>query len=122
MPSGEAYERQLRWRLKQTELGKSSQSYRCYSQTVPKNQRSREHPSTPDPYDARMSKRQFEGRIKAWRSSLRAFTESRCTERAGLDSSETEAALFLSGSEVRKLGLFNVRIIIESDFPMKNEV
>ena len=64
------YDRQLGWRLKQIEIGKSSSSYSEYARAYPRHKRRREHPSTPDPYDARMSKRQYEGRVKAWKRTL----------------------------------------------------
>lgn len=64
------YERQLKWRLKQIEIGKSAEVYSVYAASVPRSGRRREDPQTPDPYDARMSKRQFEGRVKAWKRQL----------------------------------------------------
>ena len=66
----EQYERQLCWRMKQVSIGKATDSYQQYSISVPIRNRRMEDPHTPDPYDARMSKRQFEGRIKAWKRSL----------------------------------------------------
>ena len=64
------YTRQLNWRLKQIEIGKATTAYTSYIRDVPKFKRRRDHPSTPDPYDARMSKRQYEGRVKAWKRTL----------------------------------------------------
>jgi hypothetical protein len=64
------YERQLQWRIKQVEIGKASEAYVLYTSSYPPNTRGRGHPRTPDPYDARSSKRQFEGRIKAWKRQI----------------------------------------------------
>ena len=52
------------------EIGKASTAYSAYLDSVPKTARKRQHPTTPDPYDARMSKRQYEGRIRAWKRSV----------------------------------------------------
>jgi len=116
MSPGEAYERQLRWRLKQTELGKSNEFYRYYVQNKPKNQRSREDPCTPDPYDARMSKRQFEGRIKAWRNSVKIYTDQKRVERLDLKSSQEAPALFIRRDELHEFILTGARLIVKSNF------
>jgi len=68
--SKQEFERQISWRRKQVEIGRASVAYSRYRDCIPVGLRSREHPWTPDPYDARMSKRQFEGRIKAWKRSI----------------------------------------------------
>lgn len=112
MSTGEAYERQLRWRLKQMELGKSSDSYRLYMQQIPKNRRGREHPTTPDPYDARMSKRQFEGRIKAWRSSVKLFAENQVSTDSAANSG-FQFAFFLRPTELRNHAHLKTTIILQ---------
>lgn len=76
MTSMDDYQRQLNWRLRQIELGKTTTSYRDYSTHMANKKRKREHPSTPDPYDARMSKRQFEGRVKAWKRHINEYNEA----------------------------------------------
>ena len=75
--SREEYQKQLNWRLKQVEIGQKAPSYQAYKSTVLKHQRERHHPSTPDPFDARMSKRQFEGRVKAWKRAVHELFPSR---------------------------------------------
>ena len=92
----EDYERQLKWRLTQISIGKSTPAYISYSASISKNQLRRQHPSTPDPYDARMSKRQFEGRIKAWK---RGFNERQViVEQEG--TKEGPVYFFLNKDEV----------------------
>ena len=94
------YDRQLSWRIKQVSIGKDTSAYHNYSNSVARNKRRKEHPQTPDPYDARMSKRQFEGRIKAWRRNLHAlyptqvpFTDEENISRLYFFITQSEASL-----------------------------
>jgi hypothetical protein len=68
------YQRQLQWRIKQVEIGKATDAYACFRALYPPHARRRAHPRTPDPYDARSSKRQFEGRVKAWKRQIHELT------------------------------------------------
>lgn len=73
MTSYGEYQRQLNWRIKQIQIGKQSEVYAAYIVDTGSRKRKREDPATPDAYDARMSKRQFEGRVKAWKRALHCY-------------------------------------------------
>ena len=100
MTSRDSYERQLKWRIRQIEIGKDLPAYATYVATIPKHRRSRDNPSTPDPYDARMSKRQFDGRVKAWKSTIRERFDTQCPPEK--DSGHA-ISLFLSREEAQSL-------------------
>jgi len=69
----ELTETQILKRQAQINLGKSTQGYKKYLIAVPKkHRRSKKHPKTPDVHD-RISKRRFDGKIRAWRRSLHDF-------------------------------------------------
>ena len=70
MTSRADYERQISWRKKQVMIGKELDAYRRFNAEFPAATRRRDHPRTPDAHDARMSKRQFEGRVRAWKRAL----------------------------------------------------
>ena len=76
MPSAETAfsEHTVSQRLKQVQLVKTNhQGYKNYLASVPKRDpRNPDHPRTPDPY-APDSKRQFDGRMKAWRAKLKEY-------------------------------------------------
>jgi len=61
--------RQVDMRLRQLRIGKESWGYQNYVRAVPKNNRSRWHPMTPDPLE-RISKRRFNGKVNVWRRKL----------------------------------------------------
>ena len=64
-------------RKKQIKIGKETAGYKRYIEIVPiRNRKNPKHPSTPDPY-APDSKRQFDGRLKAWRRILKEYEESK---------------------------------------------
>jgi hypothetical protein len=112
------YERQLNWRLKQLELGKSSEPYRLYIASTPKTSRNRDNPWTPDPYDARMSKRQFEGRIKAWRTSVRTLMKSGLRDDKGagiVNGVSDEFCLFVRKHELERFKDKSINLFIEPD-------
>jgi len=113
MASREEYEKQLSWRLKQIDIGRSSKAYEDYAASITKFRRKREHPSTPDPYDARMSKRQFEGRVKAWKRAVHdLFPTHSTSERV----SEVDTfTLFLRKDELERVKIPNasyVRVVL----------
>eukprot|EP00041_Stephanoeca_diplocostata_P034582 m.1186232 g.1186232 ORF g.1186232 m.1186232 type:complete len:276 (+) comp24546_c0_seq23:150-977(+) len=68
----EADPKRLMQRQKQIDFGKNTTGYDLYRKAVPKHARKREHPRTPDKYDA-CSKRAFAGRILQWRKALHAW-------------------------------------------------
>jgi len=63
---------QIMKRQAQINLGKSTQGYQKYLIVVPKKHRKSKHPKTPDVHD-RISKRRFDGKIRAWRRALHEF-------------------------------------------------
>lgn len=87
-----------------------------YTATIPKISRKRENPWTPDPYDARMSKRQFEGRIKAWRTSVKILMEDRLPHGEELCNSSHmvgDFCLFLRECEVERFEDKPVEIFVQ---------
>ena len=76
-------------RQKQIMFGKDSPGYVNYLKLVPKNRRDRsdpeKHPRTPNPRK-KMSKRAFDGIVRAWRRRLHQFDEPL---EAGADGKET---------------------------------
>jgi len=59
-------------RQRQIAIGKARPEYRRYAQEVPREIRDASHPSTPDPR-ARISKRQFDRTLSAWRCRLHEY-------------------------------------------------
>jgi hypothetical protein len=106
-----SYQKQLDWRIKQIHIGKSSSAYTRYVSAVPRTQRCREHPLTPDPYDAKMSKRQFEGRVRAWKREITRLTSpgiERCLGSTDQRKKYRKCNLFLKTSEVAPLNGLNL--------------
>ncbi|XP_012281388.1 histone RNA hairpin-binding protein isoform X1 [Orussus abietinus] len=56
-------------RQKEIDYGKNTIGYERYIQTVPKNERAKEHPKTPPKY-AKYSRRGWDGMVKLWRKQL----------------------------------------------------
>lgn len=111
------YERQLNWRLRQVEIGKASTAYADYAIYKSNSKRKRHDPSTPDPYDARMSKRQFEGRIKAWKRSMHEFDSSNVFA-SSVDACRYTITLFIEPDEAahfKRAGIGNYSSLIVSD-------
>jgi len=68
-------------RLRQIKLGKSRPEYCRYVAEIPRESRTASHPSTPDPYE-RISKRQFDHLLSAWRRKLHDFDEDQSSSMA----------------------------------------
>ena len=64
----------LSQRAKQIGFGKSSDGYKHYIDLIPKNERSREDPMTPE-VDQVCSKRSWDGQVTKWRRMLHAFDD-----------------------------------------------
>lgn len=115
------YERQLSWRVKQVQIGKATPAYSRFSTDFPKQKRSRDQPSTPDPYDARMSKRQYEGRVKAWKRTLyELYPNLSDPKNSSPDGKGPHCNLFMTAEEARS---FSTRVgrayvvIVDTDIP-----
>lgn len=67
-----AWQRRAQARLRQIHIGKARPEYRRYVHEVLPECRTKSQPSTPDPYD-RVSKRQFDRALGAWRRQLHDF-------------------------------------------------
>lgn len=61
-------------RQKQVDLGKRTPGYRRYLSMVPKDQRTREHPRTPN-IRRKCSKRSWDGIVRRWRRALHEFDD-----------------------------------------------
>ncbi|KAH8338389.1 hypothetical protein KR059_002355 [Drosophila kikkawai] len=59
-------------RQKQIDYGKNTAAYERYMEMVPKAERGREHPRTPNKY-GKYSRRAFDGLVKIWRKSLHFY-------------------------------------------------
>ena len=85
----------MQQRLKQVGYGKNTIAYDNYRRQVPKNSRDRENPAhlrTPNARAAGISKRQFDGRLREWRSKLHVFWGDDDAESAAGASAGTEGA------------------------------
>lgn len=68
-PPEASLEHRLAQRQKQLDIGKATPEYRNYRATVPRKQRKKTDPGTPDKFQL-ISKRNWEGQVKAWRRRL----------------------------------------------------
>uniref|UniRef100_A0A1B0BGT3 Histone RNA hairpin-binding protein RNA-binding domain-containing protein n=1 Tax=Glossina palpalis gambiensis TaxID=67801 RepID=A0A1B0BGT3_9MUSC len=59
-------------RQKQIDYGKNTEAYERYIQLVPRLERTRDHPKTPDKY-GKYSRRAFDGLVKIWRKQLHFY-------------------------------------------------
>jgi len=91
-------------RLRQIKLGKSRPEYSRYVAEIPRESRTASHPSTPDPYE-RISKRQFDHLLSAWRRKLHDYDEeqpSAPASRANLPALSLSEHLGLESEEKEK--------------------
>jgi hypothetical protein len=72
LEGGESDEARLRARQKQIEYGKNTDGYRNYVAKVPKDQRIKGMPSTPEKFQ-KCSKRSWDGQVRKWRRQLHAY-------------------------------------------------
>lgn len=82
----------LSQRQKQIDFGKNTAGYREYIRRVPKQERKKHHPRTPDIH-APCSKRQWAGRVRKWRRMLHDWDPPKVKARASkhADSSAARA-------------------------------
>lgn len=71
-------------RQRQIAIGKARPEYRRFLQEVPREEREAQHPRTPDPR-ARISKRQFDRTLSAWRCRLHEYDVPRLAGSEGAD-------------------------------------
>jgi len=82
LASIECCPKELLRRQKDISKGKLSKAYEAYITAVPRKCRTRQHPRTPCKY-AKMSRRGFDGAIKAWRRKLHEFGADKTKENSG---------------------------------------
>merc|ERR1719171_1897377 len=124
-----AWHRRAQARLRQIHIGKAWPEYRRYIQEIPVESRGKSQPSTPDPYE-RVSKRQFDRALGAWRRQLHDFDvpgqwpgaatlaraldvlgEKENVANASMKKEATEAAQLPPPSEKGKRKAFNSRAL-----------
>jgi len=62
-------------RFHQIELGKDTEGYKNYISTIPKHNRRRKDPETPDWTDVTTGKRRFDGMVRNWRRRLHEYDD-----------------------------------------------
>ncbi|EDW98330.1 histone RNA hairpin-binding protein [Drosophila yakuba] len=79
-------------RQKQIDYGKNTAAYERYLEMVPKTERTRDHPRTPNKY-GKYSRRAFDGLVKIWRKSLHIYdppTQARATANDSNSDSDSD--------------------------------
>ncbi|CAF0895104.1 unnamed protein product [Adineta steineri] len=92
--------KELLRRQKDISKGKLSKAYEAYISAIPRKCRARQHPRTPCKY-AKMSRRGFDGAIKAWRRKLHEFGSDKLKENGGNNDDDS---ISLSSSSQRSDG------------------
>ncbi|XP_030370693.1 histone RNA hairpin-binding protein [Scaptodrosophila lebanonensis] len=92
--SSSAYETDpavLSRRQKQIDYGKNTAAYERYTEAVPKTDRTRDHPRTPNIY-GKYSRRAFDGLVKIWRKQLHVYDPptASATERGASSDSDSD--------------------------------
>ncbi|CAF1484867.1 unnamed protein product [Rotaria magnacalcarata] len=85
-------------RQKEISKGKLSKVYEAYASTIPRKSRTRQHPRTPCKY-AKMSRRGFDGAIKAWRRKLHEFGAEKIKENGGGDGNNDDDSVSIASSQ-----------------------
>ncbi|EDX15868.1 GD15074 [Drosophila simulans] len=79
-------------RQKQIDYGKNTAAYERYVEMVPKAERTRDHPRTPNKH-GKYSRRAFDGLVKIWRKSLHIYdppTQARGTAKDSNSDSDSD--------------------------------
>lgn len=92
-PEKASNEHRLQQRQKQIDIGKNTPEYQLYLAKVPKNKRQRhlhQHPVTPDKSQD-ISKRNWEGQVRAWRRRLHEWDTSSAADQPESDGKSSSA-------------------------------
>lgn len=95
--SDEVWSRRVIARQRQINIGKNRPEYKRYIQQVTMEQRTLDHPRTPD-FKARISKRQFDRELGIWRRQLHEFDAS------GSASDVTRSFKLSEADEIEQVG------------------
>lgn len=80
-------------RQKQIDYGKNTVAYERYVEMVPRSERTRDHPRTPNKY-GKYSRRAFDGLVRIWRKQLHYYdppNENVGGRATGIDSNDSES-------------------------------
>ncbi|CAF1569175.1 unnamed protein product [Rotaria sp. Silwood1] len=88
LSSIECCPKELLRRQKEISKGKLSKIYENYILNIPRKYRMRQHPRTPCKY-AKMSRRGFDGAIKAWRRKLHEFSGDKSKENNSINDDDS---------------------------------
>ncbi|CAF2197444.1 unnamed protein product [Rotaria magnacalcarata] len=88
LASIECCPKELLRRQKEISKGKVSKAYETYLSLVVRKSRTRQHPRTPCKY-AKMSRRGFDGAVKAWRRKLHEFSGDKTKESTGANGHDS---------------------------------